>query len=43
MIIDGPWMVDIYKKVNYPDFNYDFALIPAVKVEQVLWSAVKIS
>ena len=28
MIIDGPWMVDIYK-ANYPDFNYDFALIPA--------------
>jgi multiple sugar transport system substrate-binding protein len=28
MIIDGPWMVDIYKS-NYPDFNYDFALIPA--------------
>jgi multiple sugar transport system substrate-binding protein len=28
MIIDGPWMVDIYKS-NYPNFNYDFALIPA--------------
>jgi multiple sugar transport system substrate-binding protein len=28
MIIDGPWMVDIYK-ANYPNFNYDFALIPA--------------
>lgn len=30
MIIDGPWMVDIYK-ANYPDFQYDFALIPAGK------------
>lgn len=30
MIIDGPWMVDIYKS-NYPNFNYDFALIPAGK------------
>lgn len=28
MIIDGPWMVDIYK-ANYPDFNYAFALMPA--------------
>ena len=28
MIIDGPWMVDTYKS-NYPNFNYDFALIPA--------------
>ena len=28
MIIDGPWMVDIYKG-NYPDLKYDFALIPA--------------
>jgi len=28
MIIDGPWMVDIYKS-NYPDFNYGFALVPA--------------
>jgi multiple sugar transport system substrate-binding protein len=27
-IIDGPWMVDIYK-ANYPNFNYGFALIPA--------------
>jgi multiple sugar transport system substrate-binding protein len=30
MIIDGPWMVDIYKS-NYPDFNYGFALVPAGK------------
>lgn len=28
MIIDGPWMVDIYK-ANYPDFQYAFAPIPA--------------
>jgi multiple sugar transport system substrate-binding protein len=28
MIIDGPWMVDIYK-ANYPAFNYAFAPIPA--------------
>lgn len=28
MIIDGPWMVDIYK-ANYPDFNYAFAPMPA--------------
>lgn len=28
MIFDGPWMVDIYK-ANYPDFKYDFALVPA--------------
>ncbi len=28
MIIDGPWMVDIYKG-NYPELNYEFALIPA--------------
>ncbi len=27
MIIDGPWMVDIYKG-NYPDFKVNFALIP---------------
>jgi multiple sugar transport system substrate-binding protein len=27
MIIDGPWMVDIYKS-NYPDFQVNFALIP---------------
>jgi multiple sugar transport system substrate-binding protein len=27
MIIDGPWMVDIYKG-NYPDFDVNFALIP---------------
>lgn len=27
MIIDGPWMVDIYKD-NYPDFDVNFALIP---------------
>lgn len=27
MIIDGPWMVDIYKS-NYPDFEVNFALIP---------------
>lgn len=27
MIIDGPWMVDIYKG-NYPDFAVNFALIP---------------
>lgn len=27
MIIDGPWMVDIYKN-NYPDFQVHFALIP---------------
>jgi multiple sugar transport system substrate-binding protein len=27
MIIDGPWMVDIYKG-NYPDFNVNFAPIP---------------
>lgn len=26
-IIDGPWMVDIYKG-NYPDFKVNFALIP---------------
>ncbi len=26
-IIDGPWMVDIYKG-NYPDFEVNFALIP---------------
>ena len=28
MIIDGPWMVDIYKK-DYPDFKVNFAPIPA--------------
>ena len=28
MIIDGPWMVDIYK-ANYPDLAYAFAPIPA--------------
>lgn len=28
MIIDGPWMVDIYKD-SYPDFEVNFALIPA--------------
>lgn len=28
MIIDGPWMVDIYKN-NYPDFKVNFALVPA--------------
>ncbi len=27
MIIDGPWMVDIYAG-NYPDFNVNFAPIP---------------
>ncbi len=27
MIIDGPWMVDIYKN-QYPDFEVNFALIP---------------
>jgi multiple sugar transport system substrate-binding protein len=27
MIIDGPWMVDIYKG-NYPDFQVNFASIP---------------
>jgi len=27
MIIDGPWMVDIYKS-NYPDFQVNFAPIP---------------
>jgi multiple sugar transport system substrate-binding protein len=27
MIIDGPWMVDIYKN-NYPDFAVNFAPIP---------------
>jgi multiple sugar transport system substrate-binding protein len=30
MIIDGPWMVDIYKG-NYPDFKVNFAPIPAGK------------
>ncbi|HEC22562.1 MAG TPA: extracellular solute-binding protein [Chloroflexi bacterium] len=28
MIIDGPWMVDIYK-ADYPDFEVNFALVPA--------------
>ena len=28
MIIDGPWMVDIYKD-SYPDFEVNFALVPA--------------
>ncbi|KAF0109546.1 MAG: multiple sugar transport system substrate-binding protein [Chloroflexi bacterium] len=28
MIIDGPWMVDIYKN-NYPELQFEFALIPA--------------
>ncbi|PKO02300.1 MAG: hypothetical protein CVU43_08720 [Chloroflexi bacterium HGW-Chloroflexi-5] len=28
MIIDGPWMVDIYK-ANYPELDYAFAPIPA--------------
>lgn len=28
MIIDGPWMVDIYRS-NYPDFEVNFALIPS--------------
>ena len=28
MIIDGPWMVDIYK-ANYPELTYAFAPIPA--------------
>jgi multiple sugar transport system substrate-binding protein len=27
MIVDGPWMVDIYKN-NYPDFEVNFAPIP---------------
>ena len=27
MIIDGPWMVDIYEE-NHPDFDVNFALIP---------------
>lgn len=27
-IIDGPWMVDIYKG-NHPDFEVNFALVPA--------------
>jgi multiple sugar transport system substrate-binding protein len=27
LIIDGPWMVDIYKG-NYPDFEVNFSLIP---------------
>jgi multiple sugar transport system substrate-binding protein len=27
MIIDGPWMVDIYKN-NHPEFEVNFALIP---------------
>ena len=27
MIIDGPWMVDIYKN-NYPDFEVNFAPVP---------------
>lgn len=27
MIIDGPWMVDIYKS-NYPDFKVNFAPVP---------------
>jgi multiple sugar transport system substrate-binding protein len=27
MIIDGPWMVDIYA-ADYPDFDVNFALIP---------------
>ncbi len=27
MIIDGPWMVDIYKS-SYPDFEVNFALVP---------------
>ncbi|MBI9043678.1 MAG: extracellular solute-binding protein [Anaerolineaceae bacterium] len=27
MIVDGPWMVDIYKG-NYPDFKVNFATIP---------------
>jgi multiple sugar transport system substrate-binding protein len=28
MIIDGPWMVSIYE-ANYPDFEVNFALVPA--------------
>ena len=28
MIVDGPWMVDIYKN-DYPDFEVNFAPIPA--------------
>jgi multiple sugar transport system substrate-binding protein len=28
MIVDGPWMVDIYKS-NYPDFQVNFSLIPS--------------
>ncbi|HYO88108.1 MAG TPA: extracellular solute-binding protein [Candidatus Limnocylindrales bacterium] len=28
MIIDGPWMVDIYKD-SYPDFEVNFALVPS--------------
>lgn len=28
MIIDGPWMVDIYKE-QYPDFEVNFSLIPS--------------
>lgn len=28
MIIDGPWMVSIYEG-NYPDFEVNFALVPA--------------
>jgi len=28
MIIDGPWMVDIYAN-DYPDFEVNFALVPA--------------
>lgn len=28
MIVDGPWMVDIYRN-NYPEFEVNFALIPS--------------
>ena len=31
MIVDGPWMVDIYK-ADYPDFEVNFVPIPAQRI-----------
>lgn len=39
MIIDGPWMVDIYAN-DYPDMEVNFALIPAGGEDQTTSSVV---
>ncbi len=40
MIIDGPWMVDIYKG-QYPDFEVNFAPSQLPTATPVQWSAEK--